>query len=81
MRANEKTRKYKVRRSGNRDITTVPPEVKEYIGVKIGESISYIFQTDRTVKMVKAQEESDIDSIVNSVMNQYEKALKDLVDL
>lgn len=33
------------------------------------------------VRMIKAQEEPDIDSLVDSIMNQYEDALKDLVDL
>ncbi|MGM0157244.1 hypothetical protein IGI47_001554 [Enterococcus sp. AZ191] len=75
------TRKYKIRKSGNSDITTIPPEVKKYIGVETGESIIYIYQTDGTVKIAKAEEELDIDSIVDSVMDQYNQALKDLVDL
>jgi putative addiction module antidote len=76
-----KLKKYKIRKSGNSDVTTIPPEVKEYIGVKTGESISYIFQADGSVKMVKAPEEVNIDSIVDSVINQYDHALKELVDL
>ena len=31
--------------------------------------------------MIKAVEEVSIDSIVDSVMDQYDKVLKDLVDL
>ncbi|MDA9461746.1 addiction module antitoxin [Enterococcus mundtii] len=77
----DKIRKYKIRKSGNSDVTTIPNEVKEYIGVKTGESISYMFDTDGAVRIVKAQEEIDIDTIVDSVMNQYDQALKDLVDL
>lgn len=77
----KKTKNYKVRRSGNSDITTIPAEVKEYIGVQTGESISYVFERDGSVKMIKAVEEVSIDSIVDSVMDQYDKALKDLVDL
>ena len=76
-----KLKKYKIRKSGNSDVTTIPSEVKEYIGVKTGESISYIFQADGSVKMVKAPEEVNIDSIVDSVINQYDHALKELVDL
>ncbi|OBS61602.1 addiction module antidote [Enterococcus sp. DIV1368b] len=77
----DKIRKYKIRKSGNSDVTTIPNEVKEYIGVKTGESISYIFDKDGAVRIVKAQEEIDIDTIVDSVMNQYDQALRDLVDL
>jgi len=77
----DKIRKYKIRKSGNSDVTTIPNEVKEYIGVKTGESISYIFDTDGAVRIVKVQEEIDIDTIVDSVMNQYDQALRDLVDL
>ncbi|MCB8505909.1 hypothetical protein LGV83_11030 [Enterococcus durans] len=75
------TRKYKIRKSGNSDITTIHPETKKYIGVETGESIIYIYQTDNTVKIAKAEEKLDIDSIVDSVMDQYNQPLKDLVDL
>ncbi len=44
---------------------------KKYIGVETGESIIYIYQ----------EEKLDIDSIVDSVMDQYNQPLKDLVDL
>lgn len=65
------TRKYKIKKSGNSDITTIHPETKKYIGVETGESIIYIYQ----------EEKLNIDSIVNSVMDQYNQPLKDLVDL
>lgn len=65
------TRKYKIKKSGNSDITTIHPETKKYIGVETGESIIYIYQ----------EEKLNIDNIVNSVMDQYNQPLKDLVDL
>ena len=65
------TRKYKIKKSGNSDITTIHPETKKYIGVETGESIIYIYQ----------EEKLNIDSIVNSVMDQYNQPLIDLVDL
>lgn len=65
------TRKYKIKKSGNSDITTIHPETKKYIGVETGESIIYIYQ----------EEKLNIDSIVDSVMDQYNQPLKDLVDL
>ena len=77
----KKMKKYKIRKSGNSDVTTIPPEVKEFMGVQTGDAISYVFQSDGSVLMIKAQEEPDIDSLVDSIMNQYEDALKDLVDL
>ncbi len=43
--------------------------------------MSQTFLSDGSVRMIKAQEEPDIDSLVDSIMNQYEDALKDLVDL
>lgn len=75
------TKKYKVRKSGNSDVTTIPVEVKEKLNLKTGESIRYIFETDGSVKIVKAEEKVDVDSIVDAVMSQYEQAIKDLVDL
>ena len=80
-RNKKKKKKYKIRKSGNSDVTTIPPEVKEFMGVQTGDAISYVFQSDGSVRMIKAQEEPDIDSLVDSIMNQYEDALKDLVDL
>ena len=77
----KKMKKYKIRKSGNSDVTTIPPEVKEFMGVQTGDAISYVFPSDGSVRMIKAQEEPDIDSLVDSIMNQYEDALKDLVDL
>ena len=77
----KKMKKYKIRKSGNSDVTTIPPEVKEFMGVQTGDAISYVFQSDGSVRMIKAHEEPDIDSLVDSIMNQYEDALKDLVDL
>ncbi|WP_204685550.1 addiction module antitoxin [Enterococcus sp.] len=74
-------KKYKVRKSGNSDVTTIPLEVKEKLNLKTGESIRYLFETDGSVKIVKAEDEVDVDAIVDSVMAQYEKAIKDLVDL
>lgn len=74
-------KKYKVRKSGNSDVITIPVEVKEKLNLKTGESIRYIFETDGSVKIVKAEEEVDVDSIVDAVMSQYEQAIKDLVDL
>ena len=75
------TKKYKVRKSGNSDVTTIPVEVKEKLNLKTRESIRYIFETDGSVKIVKAEEKVDVDSIVDAVMSQYEQAIKDLVDL
>ena len=77
----KKMKKYKIRKSGNSDVTTIPPEVKEFMGVQPGDEISYVFQSDGSVRIIKAPEEPDIDSLVDSIMNQYEDALKDLVDL
>lgn len=57
----KKMKKYKIRKSGNSDVTTIPPEVKEFMGVQTGDAISYVFQSDGSVRMIKAQEEPDID--------------------
>lgn len=75
------TRSYKIRKSGNSDVTTIPQEVKEQLGVTTGDSIQYILLPDGSFKIEKATEVADIDSIVDSVMTQYEEAIKDLVDL
>lgn len=83
MENTKRLKKYKVRKSGNSDVTTIPPEVKERLGVHTGEAVSYIFddKEPNTVRIVKAAEEVDIDSIVDAVMEQYDEAIKDLVDL
>ena len=72
---------YKIRRSGNSDVTTILAEVKERLGVETDGAISYIFLEDGTVRIVKAEEKVDIDSIVDAVMYQYEDEIKDLIEL
>lgn len=72
---------YKIRKSGNSDVTTIPQEVKDRLGVETGGAISYVLLPDGTIKLEKAQEKVNIDLIVESVMNQYEDAIKDLIDL
>lgn len=72
---------YKIRKSGNSDVTTIPQEVKDRLGVETGGAIRYVFLPDGTIKLEKAQEKVNIDLIVESVMNQYEDAIKDLIDL
>nr|WP_246601434.1 AbrB/MazE/SpoVT family DNA-binding domain-containing protein [Enterococcus alishanensis] len=74
-------KKYKIRKSGNSDVTTIPKEVKEHIGVNTGDSISYLLKEDGSIVITKAVEEVDIDQIVISVMAEYDEAIKDLVDL
>lgn len=44
-------KKYKIRKSGNSDVTTIPPEVKEFMGVQTGDAISYVFQSDGSVRI------------------------------
>ena len=46
----KKMKKYKIRKSGNSDVTTIPPEVKEFMGVQTGDAISYVFQYDDALK-------------------------------
>ena len=77
----ENKKAYKIRKSGNSDVTTIPQEVKDKLGVETGGSISYVFLPDGSIKLEKADEKIDIDSLVDSVMNQYEGAIKDLIEL
>lgn len=74
-------RAYKIRKSGNSDVTTIPQKVKDALGVKTGEAIEYVFLADGSVKIEKAKEAVDVDALVDSVMAQYEEALQDLVEL
>lgn len=71
---------YKIRKSGNSDVTTIPQEVRDRLRVETGGAISYVILPDGTVKLEKAQEKVDIDLIVDSVMNQYEGAIRDLIE-
>lgn len=77
----EDLKSYKIRKSGNSDVTTIPVEVKSQLEVTTGDSISYKIAEDGSVYIVKATEKPDIDAIVDSVMDQYEDSIKDLIDL
>ena len=37
----KKMKKYKIRKSGNSDVTTIPPEVKEFMGVQTIYEVSF----------------------------------------
>ncbi|KPG70440.1 AbrB/MazE/SpoVT family DNA-binding domain-containing protein [Enterococcus sp. RIT-PI-f] len=78
---NNDQKAYKIRKSGNSDVTTIPREVKDKLGVETGGSISYVFLPDGSIKIEKVEEKIDIDSIGDSVMNQYKGAIEDLFEL
>lgn len=57
------------KKSGNSDVTTIPAEIKEQLGVNTGDSISYELSEYGSVYMLKATDNSDFDKIVDSVIN------------
>lgn len=84
---------FKVRKSGNSSIVTVPNEVKETLGITDGEEVQYITVKDENEesmvvmkKMTKEKNvENDIDEEVKELLNQtlekYDDILKALAEL
>ncbi|GAB2324082.1 AbrB family transcriptional regulator [Alkalibacterium sp. m-11] len=71
---------YKLRKSGNSDITTVPKEVKDALELETGDKIEYIVDTKGTVTMRKKVEKHDIDSLIEESVAQYHELLEELVE-
>lgn len=72
-------KEFKVRRSGNSDVVTLPPEVKERLNIKRGDSIIYVLN-DRGETVIK-KAPSNMDDVIEEAINRHEDAIRDLVDL
>ncbi len=71
---------FKIRKSGNSDITTVPKEVKEALDIKTGEQVEYIIDSKGSVTMRKKIQKQDIDSLIEESVAQYHELLEELVE-
>ncbi|PRY76198.1 AbrB/MazE/SpoVT family DNA-binding domain-containing protein [Alkalibacterium olivapovliticus] len=71
---------FKIRKSGNSDITTVPKEVKEALDIKTGEQVEYIIDSKGSVSMRKKIQKQDIDSLIEESVAQYHELLEELVE-
>lgn len=71
---------YKVRKSGNSDITTVPKDVKEALDLETGDQIEYIIDSKGTVTMRKKVQKHDIDALIEESVAQYHELLEELVE-
>gem|GEM_PF-720331 len=72
---------YKVRKSGNSDITTLPSEVKEALGIQPNDYISYSIGKDNSVVIKKAEPQVNIDQLIKESMTQYHDLLNKMADL
>lgn len=84
---------FKVRKSGNSSIVTVPNVVKETLGIIDGEEIQYVTVKDENDESMvvmkklneKANEENDMDDEVKELFNQtlekYDDIIKALAEL
>ena len=76
----ERSISYKVRRSGNSDIVTIPSNVKEFLNITEGDSIVFVADGD-SIRLEKETPVLDVDQIIYNVMNQYDTLLSKLVEL
>lgn len=72
---------YKVRKSGNSDITTIPADVKKVLNIETGDSVKFVLKSDGKVELVKAEAKVDIDKLIENSMAQYNELLDKLVDV
>ncbi|MDN6293353.1 MAG: addiction module antitoxin [Alkalibacterium sp.] len=71
---------YKIRKSGNSDITTVPKDVKETLDLETGDQIEYIIDSKGSVSLRKKIEKQDIDALIAESVAQYHELLEELVE-
>lgn len=73
------TIKRSIRKSGHSAITTLPPDVLKQLNMKIGDYVEYVI-VDNRVEIRKAKSEgNEFLTMINSVMNDYNDALENLV--
>lgn len=72
---------YKVRKSGNSYITTIPADVKKALNIETGDSVKFVLKSDGKVELVKAEAKVDIDKLIENSMAQYNELLDKLVDV
>ena len=73
------TKAFKIRKSGNSDIATIPQEVKQALGVQKGDSIRYLIKDDK-VEIVKDIPQPDIDALIEESITQYHVLMHELVE-
>ncbi|MGX6979793.1 AbrB/MazE/SpoVT family DNA-binding domain-containing protein [Vagococcus elongatus] len=71
---------YKVRRSGNSDVVTIPSKVKEILDIEEGDTVAFVVENS-VVKIVKKEPKIDIEALIDDSINQYHELLEDLVDM
>ncbi|GEK91117.1 AbrB/MazE/SpoVT family DNA-binding domain-containing protein [Alkalibacterium kapii] len=71
---------YKIRKSGNSDITTVPKDVKEALNLETGDQIEYIIDSRGIVILKKKTEKQDMDVLIEESVEQYHVLLEELVE-
>ncbi len=71
---------FKLRKSGNSDITTVPKQVKEALDLETGDQIEYIIDSKGTVTIRKKIQKDDIDALIEESISQYHELLEELVE-
>lgn len=72
---------YKIRKSGNSDVITIPQKIREILDVEQGDSLSYFLNADGAVVIEKQQEEIDIKKVIQQSMDQYKDLLRELAHL
>lgn len=72
---------YKVRRSGNSDVVTIPAMIKEKLGIEEGDSLAYIVNESGSITIEKELPKVNVDKAMEKALNQYHDLLSDLVDL
>lgn len=71
---------FKIRKSGNSDITTVPKQVKEALDLETGDQIEYIIDSKGTVTIRKKIQKDDIHALIEESVAQYHELLEELVE-
>lgn len=72
---------YKVRKSGNSDVVTIPAIIKEKLGIEEGDSLAFIINESGSISIEKEQPKIDVDKAMKKALSQYHDLLNDLVDL
>ncbi|MGX7014951.1 AbrB/MazE/SpoVT family DNA-binding domain-containing protein [Vagococcus silagei] len=76
-----KSAAYKVRKYGNNSVVTIPTMIKEKLGIKEGDSLTFVVTESGSITIEKVLPKVDIDKAMKKNLNQYHDPINYLVDL
>lgn len=81
MRAENSQSMYKLRKSGNSHIVTIPNSVKEVLNIEEGDMVQFNIDNNGNVELSRAEKVVDVDQAIEDTLKQYHELMAELATL